>query len=242
VIHGCIDGDTRTVIYLEALDNNLSTSTIVLFKDAVKRYQLPARVRGDKGGENVLIAEWMIKYSLYGNAFLVGRSTHNTRIERLWLDVRKNVVDFYRNFFKSLEDFGLNINMLIDVYVLQYLFLPKINFELKEFIQAWNHHGLSTENNITPIQLMRIREDFMPPPVDIEEAEYGVDDDIGDEGDEVDFVEVYPLESPFSDIQQELFIQHCNRFGVEEKDEHVLTQYYFEARDLAIQIFNEIDE
>lgn len=174
VIHGGIDGDTRTIVYLEAIDNNVSAHTVLLFKDAVRRYQCPARVRGDRGGENVLIADWMISHSHYFNAFLVGRSTHNTRIERLWLDVRKNVIDFYKAFFMRLEEQGLKIDKLIDVYVLQYLFLPKINFELHEFVSMWNNHGLSTENNITPLQLLRIRGHLAPAPVEVDPEEYGV--------------------------------------------------------------------
>jgi len=48
VIHGCIDGCTRNVIYLAARDNNTSQVVLDLFKDGVTRYQLPFRVRGDK--------------------------------------------------------------------------------------------------------------------------------------------------------------------------------------------------
>ena len=53
------------------------------------------------------------------------------------------MVDFYSRFFRTLEDCGLDIEQLIYVYVLQYLFLPKIN------AVAWNNHGLSTENNVS---------------------------------------------------------------------------------------------
>ena len=50
ITHGCIDGNTRTIIYLGFKDSNKSSVVLELFKDGVKEFQLPSRVRGDKGG------------------------------------------------------------------------------------------------------------------------------------------------------------------------------------------------
>jgi hypothetical protein len=50
ITHGCIDGNTRCVIYLGLDDSNRSTAVLKLFKDGVSEFQLPYRVRGDKGG------------------------------------------------------------------------------------------------------------------------------------------------------------------------------------------------
>jgi hypothetical protein len=51
ITHGCIDGNTRCVIYLGLEDSNRSTAVLKLFKDGVNEFQLPYRVRGDKGGK-----------------------------------------------------------------------------------------------------------------------------------------------------------------------------------------------
>jgi hypothetical protein len=52
-------------------------------------------MRGDYGGENVLVADAMI--ALRGEdrgSFLCGSSRFNTRIERLWREVRRMVSFF----------------------------------------------------------------------------------------------------------------------------------------------------
>ena len=80
VIHGCIDGCTRNIIYLVARDNNRAETVLNAFVEGVARYQLPLRVRGDLGGENVRVADYMILHrGVDTNAFITGSSTHNTR-------------------------------------------------------------------------------------------------------------------------------------------------------------------
>ena len=50
ITHWCIDENTRTIIYFGFKDSNKSSVVLLLFKDGVKEFQLPSRVRGDKGG------------------------------------------------------------------------------------------------------------------------------------------------------------------------------------------------
>ena len=47
----------------------------------------------------------------------------------------------------------LNVENEVHLFCLQYTFLPRINRALTLFIDAWNHHSLSSMQNRTPIQL-----------------------------------------------------------------------------------------
>ena len=48
------------LIYLVVRDSNKAAVVLEAFVDGVDRYQLPLHVSGDKGGENVRVAEYMI--------------------------------------------------------------------------------------------------------------------------------------------------------------------------------------
>lgn len=65
-------------------DNNKSTTVLRLFKRGVNEFMLPSRVRGDKGGENVLVADYMIHHRGPGRgSYLTGASKFNTRYKIL---------------------------------------------------------------------------------------------------------------------------------------------------------------
>lgn len=71
----------RAVIYIGVRDNNRSDTVLAMFEDGVKEYTLPSRVRGDKGGENVKVADYMIHHRGKGRgSFITGSSKFNTRL------------------------------------------------------------------------------------------------------------------------------------------------------------------
>ena len=71
-------------------------------------------------------------------------STHNTRIERLWVEVGRNFCRTWRAFFNRLEDqFGLDCSNPGHIWLLQVLFLEGLNTDCDSFTQEWNSHPIS---------------------------------------------------------------------------------------------------
>ena len=155
VVHGCVDGYTRIPVFLHCHTNNKANTVLLSFLSAVREWGLPSRVRCDRGGENVAVVEYMInKRGTDRGSALVGRSVHNQRVERLWRDVYRDVLDLFYGIFMSMEDIGIldPINE-IDIWCLHYCFCHVINTKLKSWANAWMRHPLSSEENKTPLQL-----------------------------------------------------------------------------------------
>ena len=155
VVHGCVDGFSRIPVYLDCHTDNTAATVFQSFVNAVQQWGLPSRVRCDKGGENIDVVKYMIDHRGAGRgSALVGRSVHNQRIERLWRDVYRDVLDLFHGIFTSMEDIGIldPINET-DLWCLHYSFCGIINQKLKAWVNAWIRHPLSSEHNQTPIQL-----------------------------------------------------------------------------------------
>jgi len=129
-----------------------------LFEDITVVHGYPSRVRGDHGTENLLVAARMeeVRGSERGS-YIWGRSVHNIRIERLWVDVTNGVGLKWKEFFHTLEaSDGLDPNNSAHLWLLQQLFLPMINEELEQWAAAWNHHviGRTGERHLSPHALL----------------------------------------------------------------------------------------
>ena len=85
---------------------------------------------------------------------IAGRGMHNQQIERLWVNVFFGCTLLYYQVFYSMEQARiLNIDNLLHMFFLHYVFLPKINHALTVLEDAWIYHPLSTEGNLSPLQL-----------------------------------------------------------------------------------------
>ena len=186
IIHGCIDGFSRVIVYLHCCDNNRADTVAALFCSSVERLYWPRRVRSDMGMENIEVARMMLdKYGPQSCPHLTGLSVHNQRIERLWRDVITYVVSHFRDLLYSMEDNNI-LDPLNEVHLLavQKVFVPRIDKALNDFILQWNFHPLRTEQSRTPMQLWMggIYQNVMGDSVrdmvnrdEFDPAQYGVD-------------------------------------------------------------------
>jgi hypothetical protein len=116
-----------------------------MFIDAILKYGIPFRVRGDRGGENRDVSILMILLrGLNRASFMWGSSVFNTRIERMWVEVGKRFVRNWRAFFIRLERHHLlERKNTHHRWLLHYLFLDLINEDCQKFCEEWNAHPIS---------------------------------------------------------------------------------------------------
>lgn len=135
VIHGCIDGFSRKLIYCEVSDNNKGRQVKEYFIAAIRREGYPCAIRVDYGVENRASArvQWALRHLSEG-AVLTGSSTRNTRIERTWRDITERVSKFYIEYLDHLSGFGVGPDFQIDRWLVHYLLVPRMKEDLSEFV------------------------------------------------------------------------------------------------------------
>ena len=155
IIHGGIDGFSRLCTFVNAATNNRASTVAECFVDAAREFGWPSRVRSDYGKENVDVARlMMLKRGCNRASHITGSSVRNQRIERLWRDFFRCVGCLFHQLFHHLEDNGLlDPDNEVDLYCLQYIYLPRLNSSLERFKRGWNAHKVTTECEYTPEQL-----------------------------------------------------------------------------------------
>lgn len=80
VIHGCIDGFSRQIIFLRRNSNNLAETVLDLFRAVQKGGNLwPSRKRVEKGVEKVLVCDAMVQTRGDNRgSFIAGPSSRST--------------------------------------------------------------------------------------------------------------------------------------------------------------------
>ena len=153
-IHGCIDGFSRRLIWLEVSTTNKNPEVIAkYYLDAVKQIGgAPRKMRSDDGTENSLV-EALHTYLRYSTSndntdlccFAIGRSTANQRIEAYWSQLVKDAPGWWINFFKDLRDLNLfNDSDPVHVECIRFCFMHILRKELYQVAELWNQHIISS--------------------------------------------------------------------------------------------------
>ena len=156
-IHGCIDGFSRRILWLEVGTTNKNPEIVAgFYLNALRSCNgIPMIVRTDDGTENSIIEP--IQMSLRSRhddeysgeeSFKVGRSTANQRIEAFWSQLIKDRVGWWRNFFKDLSDQGhFDDTDPVQVDCIRFCFMDLIRNDLTQFTESWNSHIISSSKD-----------------------------------------------------------------------------------------------
>lgn len=138
-IHGCIDGYSRKMIWLEAHSSNKNPKIIsgYYLQKVLEIGGCPNSVRGDYGTENAHVAA--MQNLFYENSFKYGKSTSNTRIERLWGTLRSQCGQFWIELFSKLRDDGYFTGTFLDIGIIQFCFMDLIQASILFFPNPYKY-------------------------------------------------------------------------------------------------------
>ena len=156
-IHGCIDGYSRRVLWLEVGSTNNNPLLIATYyvQAALRHKSIPCVLRADRGTENGHVKTIQVYLrsehddELSGeNSFVYGKSTGNQRIESFWGQLRRHCVQFWMDLFKDMVSTGqLDTSNKIHMLTLRYCFLHLIRKDLYRMSQEWNVHPIRRNQN-----------------------------------------------------------------------------------------------
>ena len=152
-VHGCIDGFSRRIMWLEASRSNNDPFQIChYFCQMVTEINgLPHIIRSDRGTENVNIqmlqrllrAENDDDRSRRGTTYLYGKSTSNQRIESWWSRFPAMGMSAWMNHFHELELHGIiDTSSKLHIELIRYCYMDLLRTELLKVQITWNTHHI----------------------------------------------------------------------------------------------------
>ena len=221
-IHGCIDGFSRRIMWLEITKSNNKPHVVgKLFLDCTKEQEIcPTILRTDKGTENgmMAVAQCYLRRNHLDvfagvSAHQYGSSHSNQRIEAWWAMLHRSWASWWINFFKDLVSNGiLDTSKKLHLECLWFCFVKIMKAGLREIKESWNGHYVRKSRYYTahgiPDQLF-----FLPESVGTTDfSKTYLQQDLQEVEQQMN---VQP-EDETHDIYQEYFAYNSNLLGLQE--------------------------
>ncbi len=149
-VHGCIDGFSRRILWLEVSATNNDPYVICSYfaHYCEAAHGIPQKIRADFGTENVnveimqTILRKLNNDNVQASAnFLYGKSTHNQRIEAWWSKFKQLGMYTWIEHSKDLSDSGvIDTSNEMDIQAIRYCYMSLLSEELTRIRQLWNVH------------------------------------------------------------------------------------------------------
>ena len=157
-IHGCIDGFSRKIIWLEIGTTNKMPQVVAkYYLDAIMFHGgVPLQVKADDGTEHALIEPIHIYLSSLNddqeyNPFSIITSPQNQRIESYWSILQRDRIGWWRRFLRDLVDVDmLSTSDPVVLDCVRYCFMNLIRRDLNSIKEEWNTHIISRSRNGGP--------------------------------------------------------------------------------------------
>lgn len=161
-VHGCIDGFSRRIMWLEASASNNDPFVVCkYFANCVQQINgLPCLVRADRGTENgnvcamqqILRTENGDDRRRLQTTFLYGTSPSNQRIEAWWSKFPSLSMRAWIDHFVQLDSVGIiDTSRATDIQCIRFVYLELLREELNTVTTLWNtHHIRPSSNGSTP--------------------------------------------------------------------------------------------
>lgn len=159
-VHGCIDGFSRKIMWLEAAPTNNDPYVICKFFGDTVRHEngLPLYVRADRGTENVNV-ELMQRTLRSENGdlrgrlqttFLYGPSPANQRIESWWSKFPSFSMQVWIDHFIQMETVGvIDASLALHIQAIRFVYLKLLRYELQNIVTWWNTHHIRQSRNVS---------------------------------------------------------------------------------------------
>lgn len=159
-IHGCIDGFSRRIIWLEVSTSNKSPEVVAsYYLKAVSELEgVPLVIKADDGTEHALIEPMQIYLRSLSDdtenvasSFSITTSPQNQRIESYWALLQRDRIGWWRRFLQDATDVDILFTsdpVMLDC--IRYCFMALIRKDLKSVSEEWNAHIISRSRNGGP--------------------------------------------------------------------------------------------